>query len=223
MHYKDIDEIIKRSFQESERKSDSYAMEAKLRVWDAIEKPRRKKGIYIGFVLAMAAAVSFFLVSTILFFRLESKQKELMALKASVKPEIPTKSFQNETLKQEEKQVAAINPERISESTREAKMEEVLVKKQSQSNTAVIDLKETVPLPEGIPPSEKTAKIPEVNLSIPENLIAELNPDLESPMEIREEETIQVKPKNQRKVRFRFGSSNPNFNSGNSLALNIKL
>jgi hypothetical protein len=223
MHYDEIDELIKRSLQETGRRSENHAMDAKLRVWDAIEKPKNKKGIHIGFVMAMAAAVTFFLVSTFLFFRLESKQNELIALKASVKTEIPTKTFQNEIPKQEEKQVAAIDTERIAKSTQEAKIEEVLVKKQSQNIAEVIDLKETEPLPEVIFPMEKAVAFPEADLQIISTLINELKADLDSPIEIKEENLNKPKSKTKNKLRLRFGSSNPNYNPGNSLALNIKL
>lgn len=223
MHYDEIDEIIKRSFQETGRRSENHAMEAKLRVWDAIEKPKNKKGIHIGFVLAMAAAVSFFLVATFLFLRLESKQNELISLKVSVKTGIPTKSFQNEIPKQEEKQVAAIDTERIAKSTQEAKKEEVLVKNQSPNIAEVIDLKETELLPKVIFPTEKTVAFPEADLEISPPSINELKADLDSPIEIREENLIKPKSKTKNKLRFRFGSSNPNYNPRNSLALNIKL
>ncbi len=89
MRLDNIDDIIKRGFKESERQNELIVNRSKSRVWNAIEKPKKPKYHHWGFVTAMAASVSLFLISVFLFYQLDLKQKELNAVHAQIPRGIP--------------------------------------------------------------------------------------------------------------------------------------
>lgn len=223
MHLNEIDEIIKRSLQDSERKSDDFAMEAKLRIWESIEKPKKKSGLYWGLVLAMAAAVSFFLISTFLFFKLQSKQEELFALqqignRQPAMANLPIEStIQDENL-QEEK-----IPEFMSKQFNEVQKGQFIADENRKNLNQLMVEKALEPLPEISLHSEMVVENLEPEIVFTEMETTESAAKLISPQEIEAENPVNSNPKSQKKLRLRFGNKNQNFNSGNSLALKIKL
>jgi hypothetical protein len=222
MHLNEIDEIIKRSLQDSERKFDGYAMEAKLRIWESIEKPKKKSGLYWGLVLAMAAAVSFFLISTFLFFKLQSKQEELFAMRKNTSSEIKLEIKTSESLPQDGSTESETHIIVKNEPVPELKRE----KSNSQQKTSIKEqVKEDASeatVPEIVIPEYPITELQAYEIEIPKIEIAELKPELISPEEIKEENQAIPKTKTPSKIRFRFGNSEPSYNSNNSLALNIK-
>jgi hypothetical protein len=223
MHFNEIDEIIKKGLQETEKRSENHAMEAKLRIWDAIEKPKKKSGRNLGFVLAMAAAVSFFLVSTSLFLKLQSKQEELVALKINAstetQPDIKTgESFpQDESTKSETKTIVMAEP------VPELKKEKSNSQPPTQINEEVNEEAAGESVPKIVIQDFPISELQESEIGGPVIDIAELKAELISPEETKEENHAIPKTKNAAKIRFRFGNSEPSYNSNNSLALNIKL
>ncbi|MCR9014865.1 hypothetical protein [Aquiflexum gelatinilyticum] len=222
MHLNEIDEIIKRSLQDSERKSDDFAMEAKLRIWEAIEKPKKKSGLYWGLVLAMAAAVSFFLISTFLFLKLQSKQEELVALRTNTstetQPDIKTSESLpiDETTKSETQTIVMNEPVPDLKREKSNSQQKTPVKKQVKEDAA------EATVPEIAIPHDSVTEMPTSDIEIPEVEIAELKAELISSDETKEENQAIPKTKTPSKIRFRFGNSEPSYNSNNSLALTIK-
>jgi hypothetical protein len=222
MHFNEIDELIKKGLQETERKSENLAMEAKLRIWDTIEKPKKKSSWYLGFVMAMAAAVALFLVSTFLFFQLESKKEELLAEKVNTpsetRPNIKTRENfpQDEAIKSETQTLV------INEPVPEMKKQKGVSQSQSQK---AVEVKEEVgkQIPDIVLQDYPKAELKVSDIEIPEIDIAELKAELVSPEENKEIHQSDPKTRTPAKLRFRFGNSEPAFNSNNSLALTIKL
>src|SRR5690606_4497012 len=89
MRFNNIDEIIKKDFQEAEGQNDLFVNLSKVRVWNAIEIPKKQKSMHWGFVTAMAASVSLLLISVFLLYELNSKQKELDGVHAQINRGIP--------------------------------------------------------------------------------------------------------------------------------------
>ena len=223
MHLNEIDEIIKRSLQDSERKSDDFAMEAKLRIWESIEKPKKKSSLYWGLVLAMAAAVSFFLISTLLFFKLQSKQEELFALKQIGNQQhsmanLPIESIIRDENLQEEK-----IPEFMGKQFNEVKKGQFIADENRKNLNQVMVEKALEPLPEISHHSQMVVENPEPGIVFPEMETTESAAKLISRQEIEAKNPVESNPKSQKKLRLRFGNKNQNFNSNNSLALKIKL
>lgn len=223
MHLNEIDEIIKRSLQDSERKSDDFAMEAKLRVWEAIEKPKKKSGLYWGLVLAMAAAVSFFLISTLLFFKLQSKQEELFALKQIGNQQPAMANLPKESIIRDENFLEEKIPEFMGKQFNEVKKGQLIADENRKNLNQVMVEKALEPLPEISLHSEMVVENLEPEIVFTEMETTESAAKLISPQEIEAENPVNSNPKSQKKLRLRFGNKNQNFNSGNSLALKIKL
>lgn len=223
MHLNEIDEIIKRSLQDSERKSNDFAMEAKLRIWEAIEKPKKKSGLYWGLVLAMAAAVSFFLISTFLFFKLQSKQEELFALQQIGNQQPAMANLPIESIIQDENFQEEKIPEFMGKQFNEVKKGQLIADENRKNLNQVMEEKAWEPLPEISLHSQMVVENPEPEIVFPEMGTTESAAKLISPQEIETENPVESNPKSQKKLRLRFGNKNQNFNSGNSLALKIKL
>lgn len=223
MHLNEIDEIIKRSLQDSERKSDDFAMEAKLRIWESIEKPKKKSGLYWGLVLAMAAAVSFFLISTLLFFKLQSKQEELFALQQIGNQQPAMASLPIESLIQDENILEEKIPEFMGKQFNEVQNGQLIADENRKNLNQVMVEKAGEPLPEISLHSQMVVENPEPEIVFPEMETTESAAKLISSQEIEAENPVESNPKSQKKLRLRFGNKNLNFNSGNSLALKIKL
>jgi hypothetical protein len=223
MHFNEIDEIIKRGLQESERKSENYALAAKERIWESIEKPKKKSGLLLGFVLAMAAAFTLLLVSTFLFLKLQSKEKEFFALQIDRNRESPSEVSGTEIFKSDELVEAEKIPIIIEEPISETKPEKSnqVVKKQ---NLAKAIEKEIIneAYPEIDFSTEILAMVPYPEIEIPENIPLESKAELLLSHQEKEETPKDPLIKKQSKLRFRFGSNSQTFNSGKSLALNIK-
>ncbi|MCS4434580.1 hypothetical protein [Aquiflexum gelatinilyticum] len=222
MHLNEIDEIIKRSLQDSERKSETHALEAKNRIWESIEKPRKKSGLYWGFVLAMAAAVSFFLISTFLFLKLQSKQEELVALRTNTSTETQPDLKTSESLPQDEATESETQTIVMNEPVPDLKREKNISQKQTPIKEQVKEDAAEEPVPEIAIPHNSVTELPTSETEIPEVEIAKLKAELISPEEIKEENQANPKTKTVSKIRFRFGNSDPSYNSNNSLALTIK-
>ena len=223
MHFNEIDEIIRKGLQANERNAENHAMKAKLRIWDAIEKPKKKSSWNLRFVLATAAALCFFLVSTFLFLKLRSKQEELHLLRTAVNQGMPTIELQENKLKEVEKNIAGMHHEVVEEKVFLAKKVETTPRHQRQKTTQIIDSEVDLPEPEVAQFIRKESIIAEAEIQIPETYITELKAELVPTLELKEETPIETKPKTQSKLRFRIGNSGHTLNSGNSLALNIKL
>jgi hypothetical protein len=223
MHFNEIDEILKKSLQDSERKSDDFAMEAQHRIWESIEKPRKQSGLYWGFVLAMAAAVLFFLISTFLFLKLQSKQEELVALKTVTSSENRADKITGETVEKykaikSENQSIVLNKQ-VPELKKDinSSRQHIQINKEVKEKAVEESAAEIVILDYPI------TELKVSDIEIPEIDITELKAELISPEEIKEENQAYPKTKTPSKIRFRFGNSEPSYNSNNSLALTIKL
>lgn len=223
MHINEIDEIIKRSLQDSERKSDDFAMEAKLRIWESIEKPKKKSGLYWGLVLAMAAAVSFFLISTLLFFKLQSKQEELFALQQIGHLQPAMANLPKESIIRDENFLEEKIPESMGKQFNEVQKGQLIADENRKNLNQVMVEKAIEPLPEISLHSQMVVENPEPEIVFPEMETTESAAKLISSQEIEAENPVESNPKSQKKLRLRFGNKNLNFNSGNSLALKIKL
>jgi hypothetical protein len=99
MSIHNIDELLKRAILESERKQDGPALESQQKVWDRIEKPKNDNKIPWLLVSSLAAAISLFLISTILYLKLDEAGKELMAIKEeSFRVDIENKNIEPEEI-----------------------------------------------------------------------------------------------------------------------------
>lgn len=223
MHLNEIDEIIKRGLQESERRFENYALDTKARIWEAIDKPKKKSGLYLGFVLAMAAAITLLLVSSFLFLRLQSKEKELVALQIDRNRESPSEVSGTEILKSDELVETDKAPTIIEEPISETKPEKSIQFVKRQNLAKAID-KEIINevYPEIDLPMESLVIVPYSEIEIPEILPLVSKAELLLSHQEKEETPKDPVIKKQSKLRFRFGSNSQTFNSGKSLALNIK-
>lgn len=222
MHFNEIDDILKKSLIEAEKRNEAYAEDAKLRVWDSIQKPKKKMGLNRPFVLALAAAISLFLVSTFLFLRLQSKQEEFLALQHSLKQEPITIAQQPERKDPDKAEQEETKPTEIKKAVSALPVKSKS-KEYNQAPAKVQEGKSEVTDPETPIFFETTVKIPVPEIVIPEVETTEPISDLDSPSGLQAEIPAFTQPKSKAKLRFRFGNMNPTYNSENSLALSIKL
>ncbi|WP_194776278.1 hypothetical protein [Pararhodonellum marinum] len=225
MHYPDLDEIFRKGSKEAETIEGKFADQAKDRVWDAIELPKCKSTVDWKFFSAMAAAVSFFLVSVFLFLKLETKEKELVAWQAKANLELSAMISQsdNQTTFGSESPKEKVHHEASSAT------------KPFQRNEK---LKTTHPKPKWEVVAVEEVEKPEVNaFSVPENLEVQAIPALEIPEfqspdlitelvfseAMQEEVTPSLKSKTERKIKFRIGNGSQANGHQNDLSLNIKL
>lgn len=224
MNSSEIDEIIKKGLKETEKRSEDFATASKPRVWDAIEMPRRRNGFRLGFVLAMAAAVSLFLVSTILFLKLQSQQRELLALQSTVKPELETDFKEKESAVRIEKTAETANPKETEEPIQPNNINEKAPLNKIRKPKKPIEAEITKPDLEPLP-LLATAIVTNPVFEVTETELPKeaLVANLETAPDPQEEHPTPSPTKTQTKLRLRFGTGGQSFNSGNSLALHIKL
>lgn len=222
MHFNEIDDILKKNLIESEKRIEAYAEDAKLRVWDSIQKPKKKMELNRPFVLAMAAAISLFLVSTLLFLRLQSKQEEFLALQHSLKQEPMAIAQQPKSNDQDKAEQEETKPTEIKKAVTALPVKNK-PKEYNQAPAKVQDVITEVTDPETQIFFETIVKIPVPEIVIPEIETDEPKADLESLSELQADIRTSSQPKSKAKLRFRFGNSEPSYNSNNSLALTIKL
>ncbi len=223
MHYHDIDEIIKKSLQESERKNEIFADQAKSRIWDAIEMSKNRKKIHWGFALALAAAVTFFLISTFLFLKLESKKEEILSLQTFVNTKIqtiaPLPNMNNPETEQKPEKI----PKEIQETLPAAKREKAIQNSHIEYFTELVAMETIKIAPESILLDEAivTRSIPEIE--VPEIVPEEMKEEIAPRLEVREATQTKQKSKSKGRIKLKIGNNNKAFNNQNSLALNIKL
>ncbi|WP_373493727.1 hypothetical protein [Aquiflexum sp.] len=219
MNNTEIDEIIIKGLKESEMRNEIFVNQAKPRVWDAIGKPKNRKTVNWWFVSAMAAAISFFFVSTFLFLKLESQKKELIALKTFVSNEISSKGSTFEMVLPLEKPIIDKKPSAIQESILIAKSEKTI----SQIRNPEREMDEGIETSEPIfSESNLTLMIvPNLEIGIPEMFLQEMNPLVVQIPELIEE--TKPKSKKQAKLRLKFGYGSKDHDYQNTYALNIKL
>lgn len=222
MHFNEIDDILKKSLLESGKRNEAYAEDAKLRVWDSIQKPKKKSGLNWPFVLALAAAISFFLVSTFLVLRLQSKQEEFLALQLSLRQESMTIAQQPNRVEKEKAELEEKKPTEIKKAVSALPVNSKH-KDYNQAPEKVTEAKQEETHPEIPVLFETIVKIQVPEIVIPEIDTNELKADLDSPSGLQVDIPVTSQPKSKAKLRFRFGNMNPTINSGNSLALSIKL
>lgn len=218
-----IDEIIKRGLQDSEKKYEDYAKEAKLRVWDSIEKPKRKPGWYLGFALAMAAAVSFFLVAVFLFLKLQSKQEELIALKENTTTQTKPEKQTHESIPQNEAIESENQPIVMNEQVPELKKQKIIFEKQTQIKMVGLEDVAAEMSPRIAFQDYAIAELNVPDIEVPEIKTVELETVLPSPEKNKVVYQSGPIPKKTAKIRFRIGNREPSYNANKSLALTIKL
>lgn len=219
MPYKDIDEIIKNGLYESERRNELQALQAKSRIWNTVVKPKKKPAVHWGFVTALAASLALFLISTLLFLKLESQQKELEDLRAFAIQEIQyPEGFE---------ELASIEPEPEEEEVQPALLE----RKNKKENAVYIPQKSNL---KRIYQEEISFNIskPKPNL---EEVVIEVKPEIlnidifitESKAELNhtneKNEVAQPVPKTKGKLKFKFGNSSYAYHHQSSTGLTIKL
>ncbi len=223
MQFNNIDEIIKTGLYASEKRDGLQALQAKSRIWNAIDKPKRKTAVHWGFVSALAASLTLFIISTFLFLKLESQEKEVKALQALVSQEKHTVETIEEISQNETESVLEEFPIAIPEVPSAALDETSPPIAHHLLSAQPLEEEIKTKDPEMNPNQEviELEKIPEMEVTeiLNPEFVAELNPPLESMNE--PESGPQNKSKS--KLRFRFGNRS-NANSPNkSLAVNIKL
>ncbi len=226
MQFKDIDELIKRGIDESEAKNEFHLLQAKSRIWDSIELPKRKNTVHWGFAISLAACLTLFIISTLLFLKLESQKEELAALQAYVKEE--------KAHLEEPTTIAIIEPKPPVEKVEEQQLNPIPVNV-SQTNTPStnrLSLHTELEEESGdadnadivqIGDVEMIAATSQLDIDIPEITFNPVTTELHIPDEMIEKTISETKPKTQGKFRFRFGANSNAIDQQNTLSLNIKL
>jgi hypothetical protein len=114
-------------------------------------------------------------------------------------------------------------PEFMGKQFNEVKKGQLIADENRENLNQVMVEKAVEPLPEISLHSQMVVDNPEPEIVFPEMETTESAAKLISPQEIEAENPVESNPKSQKKLRLRFGNKNQNFNSGNSLALKIKL
>ena len=220
MKSNDIDNLFKRGIVESELRSEQQLLDAKSRVWDAIQKPKPKSRQHWLLMSSIAAAVSMFVIASILFLKLDSKQKELGILQAEVYTKI-SPIQENGVIKSIEP-----NPDRDEEikvlpNLAPAIPQEIAIEDtESKSVEAETTRGKAEPLPQ-----VETPKM---------DLIVHMDPMINLPHDIGLEQVEMPKAspasvttstlRKRGKIKLKIGNSHsPYQDNQNSLALNIKL
>jgi hypothetical protein len=217
MKSNDIDNLFKRGIEESELRSEQQLFDAKSRVWDAIQKPIQNRQRWL-LMSSIAAAVSMFVIASILYLKLDSKQKELEVLQAEIYTTV-TPNPEN---------IKSIEPQ--PGHTEELRVIPDPAPPTTHEKTKVATKPTTVQ--EEIIPSKAE---PLIAVESPKlDLVAQLDPVIDLPQETGLEQlkvpeastasAIDPTPRKRAKLRLKIGSGNASdHNSQNSLALNIKL
>jgi hypothetical protein len=225
MRLDNIDEIIKKGFKESERQNDFFVNMSKPGIWNAIEKPKKQKSQPWGFVTAMAASVSLFLISVLLIWKLDSTQKELDAVQAQINREIlPSQSPVDFSITDE------IPPARwdIKSEGMPGPMptdKKVQIPGQVQDPTLTAFAKEKSNSREVHPIPIIEKKIMDFNpaITLPEFDPLELNEGLVLPKNLDYTIPSSTKFNKKGKLKIRIGNGSPDYNHHQSLALNFKI
>jgi len=218
MKLTDIDELFKMGMDESEKRSEHQLLDAKSRVWEAIQKPKQKSRHRWLLMSSIAAAISMFVIASILYLKLDSKQKELEVLLAEVKTQAPPYK--------ENKVIESIDHK--PDKTEEESVVPVPAPANKQNKTVMdTEIKEVKISP------VKAEPLP-IFESLKLDLITQLDPVFSLPEEINLEQvnipqasTASANtptPRKRKKLRLKIGNSTaPYDDNHNSLALNIKL
>jgi hypothetical protein len=222
MKFNDLDEIIKKGIKESENRNEFHILQAQSRIWEAIELPKKTKTIHWGFVFAIAASLSLFIISTILFLKLDSQQKELESLQAYLKEEKSSIEVQ--------RTIAAIKSEPEREQEPITIPETVPILKPKENSPLAFTTKTEEKEVDSKNIDEELNSIPEVivigpelELVIPEIAFNPFTAELIILQDGKKEFPSEPRPKTQRKLKIKFGNSNHVLDQQNSLAFNIKL
>lgn len=217
MQLNDIDNLFKRGIAEAENRHEAQLMEAKPRIWEAIEKPRSKKRTHWLLITSMAAAFSMFAIASILFLKLETKQSELEMLQAMVDIHIPSETGKDNI------GPFAPKPENVADSETESPPAPPKNLIRVVENNIGNKLEKAV--------SEKPEPIVPVDTPKTE-LIAEMDPIITLTKEIDIEPIIteplskenSITSRQKKKLKLRIGNGTSGYHEGqNALALNIKL
>lgn len=218
MKSNDIDNLFKRGIEESELRSEQQLFDAKSRVWDAIQKPKPKNRQRWLLMSSIAAAVSMFVIASILYLKLDSKQKELEVLQAEIYTTVTPNPENNKSIEPQPGHTEELRviPDSAPPTTHE--------------KTKVATKPKTVQ--EEIIPSKAE---PLIAVESPKmDLIAQLDPVIDLPQETGLEQikipeastvsSIAPKQKKRAKLRLKIGNGHGAYHdSQNALALNIKL
>lgn len=213
MPLNDIDELIKKGLKESEMRQEIHLLQAKPRIWDAIQKPKEQTRIHWFRITTLAATLSLFLIATSLFLKLESKEKELEALKAEVNTQV--------LLPEKDKPITSEAPKTNTMEESNTIVQSTVTKDQKMDTSLGIKI-EPIELnkPDHIIPLEIGKIEPNINFS---QLITQ---DVESILAIEKEEEMVLNPTKEkmRKLKLKIGNGNSgNAGQQNTLAFNIKL
>lgn len=226
MQFKDIDELIKRGIDESEAKNEFQLLQAKSRIWDSIDLPKRKNTVHWGFAIAVAACLTLFVISTLLFLKLESQKEEIAALQAYIKEEkapleqpttianIESKIPVEETEEQQSIPIPGTTSHVNTSPTNQLSLQMELEEESGDAENADVKL---------IANLEMIAAIPQLDIEIPEISLNPLSTELHILDEIKVKTLSETKPKTQAKLRFKFGANSNAIKQQNTLSLNIKL
>jgi hypothetical protein len=217
MKLTDIDELFKTAMDESERRSEHQLLDAKSRVWEAIQKPKARNRQRWLLMSSIAAAVSMFVIASILYLKLDTKQKELEFLQAEV---INTVQYDQENPVIEPRDHTPMRKEEVGAVPVSAP---AVHQHKAITNTESKFVKEeTIPRRAG----------PHPTLTSPRTeLIAQLDPVIDLPQEIEQinvpqastAATIDPEPRKRAKLRLKIGNRTAPYHDNNkSLALNIK-
>jgi len=219
MKLTDIDELFKIGMDESERRSENHLIEAKPRVWEAIQIPKQKSMQHWLLMSSIAAAVTMFMIASVLYLKLDSKQQELEALQEVVTIQVPSfqKNKVNESLEQkhDQQEETAVVPKEAPAIIHHRTIADTESKTVTEDN------------------NPRKAE-PTLLLESPKvDLMAQLDPLISLPDEIGLEpvsipqastaSAITPKPKKRGKLRLKIGNGTSHYDSQNSLALYIKL
>lgn len=222
MHFNDIDELLKKGLLESSQYDELQTQKAKSRVWKAIEKPGKRQTIHWGFVSALAASITLFIICSVLYLKLESQQKLLEELQSYVQTpkqgvvEIPAVTFpDNQSDSQKVKELIPENssvtmPEKVN--TRHKKPN---VSNHHRNKVGDRNLEERIP--------ERMTIIPKLELSLPEIAVEDLKTAFILAPESQEDTQAGLEPNNTKKLKIKLGNSRNAYAHSQSLALNIKL
>lgn len=229
MQFKDIDELIKMGIERSEAKNEFQLLQAKSRIWESIDLPKRKNTVHWAFAIALAACLTLFVISTLLFLKLESQNEEIAALQAYVKEEKaplerPTTiaSIESEqhveenekSEKQQSTQIAETVSQENTDITNQTSLQMELEEESGDAENADVNLFANL---------EMIAAIPQLDIEIPEISLNPLSTELHILDEIKVKTLSETKPKTQAKLRFKFGANSNAIKQQNTLSLNIKL
>ena len=223
MHNNEIDRITLEGLKESERRNEIFADQAKLRIWDAIDKPKTRKIANWWLVSAMAAAVSFFIVSTFLFLKLETQKKELNALQSYVNGEISAKGSTYEKVLTEVEEIIDKKPLAIKEPTPIEKVEKTIQQVQFNNLKELAEASIEISDPIISESNLSIVILPKPEIEIPEILHQELSTQVVQSPELDEETFHEPKSKKPRKLKFKIGNGSKVHDYQNTYAFNIKL